>query len=102
MAQNRVREELNTAQFGWFHIKAILVAGIGCVTSDCRAVHVCLLQSRSAGERNPALYMQVHYIPVLASPRVTLWQRTVLVTAKPQVQTPLVEHPVAQVSEALC
>ncbi|CAL8470992.1 g10534 [Coccomyxa elongata] len=29
MAPNRVREELNTAQFGWFHIKAILVAGIG-------------------------------------------------------------------------
>lgn len=27
---NRVREELNTAKFGWFHIKAILVAGIGC------------------------------------------------------------------------
>ncbi len=28
---NRVREELNTAKFGWFHIKAILVAGIGYV-----------------------------------------------------------------------
>ncbi|KAK9901321.1 hypothetical protein WJX75_006338 [Coccomyxa subellipsoidea] len=29
---NRVREELNTAKFGWFHIKAILVAGIGFYT----------------------------------------------------------------------
>ena len=27
---SRVRQELDTARFSWFHVKAILVAGVGC------------------------------------------------------------------------
>jgi hypothetical protein len=33
---SRVRHELNTARFSWFHVKAILVAGVGCAcTAGC-------------------------------------------------------------------
>ena len=33
---SRVRQELDTARFSWFHVKAILVAGVGCVpVSSC-------------------------------------------------------------------
>jgi hypothetical protein len=27
--KGRVRQELNTAKFSWFHVKAILIAGVG-------------------------------------------------------------------------
>ena len=28
-SKGRIRNELNTAKFSWFHIKAILVSGVG-------------------------------------------------------------------------
>jgi len=36
---SRVRHELNTARFSWYHVKAILVAGVGCACpAGCRAL----------------------------------------------------------------
>ncbi len=41
---SRVRHELNTARFSWYHVKAILVAGVGC---GCPAAcHGCVLALR--------------------------------------------------------